>query len=333
MSRYKIFFAAIFIPVSAAANPGVSFELLQKAGGDVGFALGAAEYCGIDASRLSSAFTRGLDAFGLRPTELQAILATLEQQRQEARSTAASKLAGGACGAERTNTVREAIHSMETAWYQIVQGATGVDVRAASTPSTAQFARSPQARAQATNSNSSQVRSAQAQPSGAHQRAGQENSVCDKGRAVSILNVGQWFPGKVIDGPDNLGNCKVSYDGFGPNWDEWVSVQRLRPAASTQTAPAAQAQPTSVPPGKYGCYTFDAGQTNYTYTDVVIRDARQYSVGNKSGTYHLAADGRMTFTGTLSNAVGKFSIKSTGKAQIDLIFNGDPRSSMSCVRS
>ncbi len=112
---------------------------------------------------------------------------------------------------------------------------------------------------------------------------------------------------------------------------------RHPPAASSTTAPPtdtpAKTASNTVPPGKYSCYTFDAGQLNYAYTDVVIHDASRYSVGDKSGNYQLAGSGAISFTGTLSNAVGKFAIKNTGKPQIDLVFNGDPRSSMACTKA
>jgi len=40
----------------------------------------------------------------------------------------------------------------------------------------------------------------------------------------------------------------------------------------------------------------------------------------------------MRFTGTMANATGKFSVKNGGKPQIDLVFNGDARASMSCPK-
>lgn len=118
------------------------------------------------------------------------------------------------------------------------------------------------------------------------------------------------------------------------------AAETVRPVAPPASAPAtppasssAARSSATVPPGKYSCYTFDAGQLNYSYTDVVIHDASRYAVGNKQGTYRLEEGGAMRFTGSLSNATGRFSIKNTGKAQIDLVFNGDPRSSMACSQS
>lgn len=162
--------------------------------------------------------------------------------------------------------------------------------------------------------------------------------LCAAGEAVSVLYAGQWYPAKVLKGPDSMGTCLVSYDGFGANWDEWVKPGRMRAGAGGSKAPepapsgrAARAQ--SVPPGKYSCYTFDNGQLNYAFTDVVIQPGGRYSVGNSAGTFAVAAGGAMTFTGTMANAKGRFAIKSSGKPQIDLVFDGDARASMSCARS
>ncbi|WP_037083140.1 agenet domain-containing protein [Pseudoxanthomonas sp. J35] len=190
--------------------------------------------------------------------------------------------------------------------------------------------------------------------------------LCSKGKAVSVLYAGTWYPAKVLDGPDRMGTCLVSYDGYGSNWDEWVSAQRMRPAANaapipqkpataaapaTSSKPAAAAgkaspattaatatgstakAPASVPAGKYTCYTFDNGQLNYTYTDVVVQAGNRYSVGKSAGTYSFDAQGRMRFTGPMANATGRFSVKSSGKPQIDLVFNGDARASMTCPKA
>src|SRR5690606_1461335 len=117
------------------------------------------------------------------------------------------------------------------------------------------------------------------------------DNLCVKGQAVSVLYAGQWYPARVLDGPDQMGTCLVSYDGYGSNRDEWVNAKRMRAAAgSPPAAPAKepqreepQATAGSVPPGKYSCYTFDGGSLNYSYTDVEILDARRYAVGAKGG--------------------------------------------------
>lgn len=162
--------------------------------------------------------------------------------------------------------------------------------------------------------------------------------LCVKGRAVSVLYAGAWYPARVLDGPDHMGTCLVSYDGYGSNWDEWVNAARMRPAAGQPTA-AAQVQPPAgkapgtVPAGKYSCYTFDNGQLNYAYTDVHIRADGRYAVGDKGGRYTLSEGGALRFTGNLANATGRFAVKTGGKPQIDLVFDGDARASMSCAKA
>lgn len=108
-----------------------------------------------------------------------------------------------------------------------------------------------------------------------------------------------------------------------------------RPAPVQAPAPAQSAPPPAqaadIAPGKYTCYTFDAGQLNYAYTDVVVQKSGQYAVGAKGGSYQLK-DGRVSFTGPLSNASGRYAVKQTGVPQLDLVFNGDNRASMTCPR-
>lgn len=163
-------------------------------------------------------------------------------------------------------------------------------------------------------------------------------SVCVKGQAVSVLYAGTWYPAKVLDGPDPMGTCLVSYDGYGSNWDEWVNISRIRPMENQTSAAAPAQQPTApavttVPTGKYNCYTYDYGQLNYTYTDVLIQADGRYAVGSEGGSYTLSEDGTLSFTGTMANAVGKLSVKNNGKAQIDLVFNGDTGASMTCPKA
>lgn len=177
--------------------------------------------------------------------------------------------------------------------------------------------------------------------------------LCVPGRAVSVSSNGVWYAGRVVEGPDKMGTCLVSYDGFPRNYDEWVNPKRLRPAApatggkpsagaqarqeqraraqaSSQAAQAGAAGKGGVQPGRYSCYTFDAGQLNYAFVDVVVEGPGRYAVGNARGSYTIDGAGAMRFTGTLSNATGKYSIRSGGKPQILLVFNGDNRASMSC---
>lgn len=159
-----------------------------------------------------------------------------------------------------------------------------------------------------------------------------DNPLCVRGAAVSVLYGGTWYPARVLDGPSSLNTCLVAYDGFGSNWDEWVSASRMRAPSGSGTAPGGTA-PLQVLAGTYACYTYDAGQIQYTYVDLVIADGNRYSVGASGGGFTLAADGSMSFTGTLGNAVGRYSVKNTGKSQIDLVFQSDARASMSCTRN
>ncbi len=176
-----------------------------------------------------------------------------------------------------------------------------------------------------------------AAPAAARAAPPQNGSLCAPGKAVNVLYVGTWYPARVLEDLDSMNTCLVSYDGFGSNWDERVSLKRMRPA-NADSAPVAQSNTRqtatqAVPTGKYSCYTFDNGQLNYTYTDVEIETGNRYSVGGKGGSYTLSSGGAMAFTGTMANATGKFSVKNSGKPNIDLVFNGDNRASMSCAKS
>lgn len=332
MSRHLLLIVACSLPaVAAGAHDREKFLAI---GSDVASVLGAADYCGINAQPMFEAFSRGLKEFGLRPRDVQAVLTSTQERRQNARNGAAKTLSGHPCPAETRGKIQQSLQSLQTGWYQAVQAETGVDLRTSgatqtspASPGAPQGQMAPRPSAPV---NSRNPPSAQSTPTPGQSR------LCTKGQAVSVLYAGQWHPAKVLEGPDSMGTCKVSYDGYGSNWDEWVSAQRMRPATQASRAqasqPPAQQATGQVSPGRYQCYTFDAGQLNYTYTDVVIHDASRYSVGNKSGAYSLAGN-VLNFTGTLSNAVGKYAIKNTGKPQIDLIFNGDPRSSMACTKA
>lgn len=124
-----------------------------------------------------------------------------------------------------------------------------------------------------------------------------------------------------------------SLDDMRRGWRQTAAqVQTPAPApAPAQPRPPSSAPATDIAPGKYTCYTFDAGQLNYAYTDVVVQKSGQYAVGAKAGSYQLK-DGRVSFTGPLSNATGRYAVKQTGVPQLDLVFNGDNRASMTCPR-
>lgn len=317
-SRGLLLILGLPMATPALANAAYQEEFVRTLT-DLGPALGRIDYCGGGGQALFDAYVRGLEQFRLRPAEIQALLAMTQQGREESRAQAARKFDGRPCPADIRDTVQQARKQIDRSWRQIVRNASSLDLRPAV--------------AKALNRSASAApspvpTSASSAPSGA--------GLCVKGQAVSVLYAGEWYPAKVLAGPDGMGTCQVSYDGYGANWDEWVSANRMRAATGGQTPTSAkqpQATPTAVPPGKYSCYTFDSGVLNYTYTDVQILDGSRYAVGAKSGTYTLSQGGAMRFTGTMSNATGTFSVKSTGKPQIDLIFNGDARASMACSKA
>jgi len=47
-----------------------------------------------------------------------------------------------------------------------------------------------------------------------------------RGKAVEVQWKGRWFPAKVLD--ERRGVHHIRYDGFGPEWDEWVAKERIR---------------------------------------------------------------------------------------------------------
>ncbi len=322
MSKLKVLLLAISLPlsVSALAAEGGRAKFTEM-GANLAPLIGAADYCGSNSGQtLLDAFARGLPHFDLSRADIDAVLVAIDQPRRQAREQSAATFANRPCPAQTREKMQQSLQQMENAWYRVVRNETGVDLQPAApapVPVSAETARAA---------------------------AAPTSALCVKGRAVSVLYGGQWYPAKVLDGPDNMGSCLVSYDGYGSNWDEWVNAARMRPGGGkeaaaptarpdTSTTPPPAADGTSaIPPGKYSCYTFDNGQLNYTYTDVVIQPGGRYAVGNDRGSYTLSDGGAMRFSGTMANATGKFSVKNGGKPQIDLVFNGDARASMSCPK-
>ncbi|WP_332671672.1 hypothetical protein [Aromatoleum sp.] len=321
MPKRTALLLAVGLPLSLTAlADGGGRAKFTEMGMNIAPLIGAADYCGSRGGQtLLDAYARGLPHFDLSPTDIIAVLVVVEERRRQAREQSAATFANRPCPAQTRDKMQQSLQEMENAWYRVVRNDTGVDLRSAA-PVPVATATTP--------------------------RSTPTSGLCTKGAAVSVLYGGQWYPAKVLDGPDHMGTCLVSYDGYGSNWDDWVNATRMRPAAGTQSSPGrtAQAAPASttpppatsgssaIPTGKYSCYTFDNGQLNYTYTDVVIQPGGGYAVGNDSGSYTLSDGGAMRFTGTMANATGKFSMKNGGKPQIDLVFNGDARASMSCPK-
>lgn len=169
--------------------------------------------------------------------------------------------------------------------------------------------------------------------------ASAERGLCIAGNRVEILSGGKWYVGNVLKEADTSGTCLVSYDGYGSNWDEWVNLSRLRlPVAETvqkKQPDAAQAmQSGKLPAGSYACYTFDAGQMNYTYTDIIIKSATRYAVGNAEGNYEVRSPASVIFkSGPLQETDGSYAYKNNGTVEIKLVFYNDARASMVCSRS
>ena len=51
---------------------------------------------------------------------------------------------------------------------------------------------------------------------------------CVAGQPVEILWQGDWYRGRVLEGPRPDGSCYITYDGYASSWDEWVTADRLR---------------------------------------------------------------------------------------------------------
>lgn len=321
--------AALLFPAAAAmANPpGGEAPMVPLA--DFGFVIGRIDYCDIGGQALFDSLARGLERFQLRPMEIQALLVMTQETREQARREAAQKFNGGPCPEDVRERIQQARGQIEDAWRTLVQNAANIDLQPSVAKALGEPAKADPAPSSppASPSTSTPV----SPPADVPPSAG----LCIKGHAVSVSHAGKWYPARVLDGPDRMGTCLVAYDGYGSNWDEWVNASRMRPASGQPAAATRQAPalPASVPRGKYNCYTFDNGQLNYSYTDVQILDDSRYAVGSKSGTYTLSQDGAMRFTGPMANATGSFSVKLTGKMQIDLVFNADARASMACSKA
>jgi hypothetical protein len=54
-----------------------------------------------------------------------------------------------------------------------------------------------------------------------------------KGDKVLVEWKGQWYPSTILEvgAGDNAGKFKIHYDGWGAEWDEWVTTTRMKAAA------------------------------------------------------------------------------------------------------
>lgn len=55
------------------------------------------------------------------------------------------------------------------------------------------------------------------------------------GDRIEAYSAGKWYPGKIVE--SEAARWKVTYDGYGSNWDEWLKFDRIRlPAAAKMGA-------------------------------------------------------------------------------------------------
>jgi hypothetical protein len=69
------------------------------------------------------------------------------------------------------------------------------------------------------------------------------------GSKVEILWSGSWYKGEVLE--VNNGKYKIHYDGYGSNWDEWVTTERLRAQGNSTTSTSTSPENTSSGDSKY----------------------------------------------------------------------------------
>jgi hypothetical protein len=46
------------------------------------------------------------------------------------------------------------------------------------------------------------------------------------GDRIEAFSAGKWYPGKIVE--SEVARWKVTYDGYGSNWDEWLKFDRIR---------------------------------------------------------------------------------------------------------
>lgn len=95
-------------------------------------------------------------------------------------------------------------------------------------------------------------------------------SLCRKGAKLEGQWGISWYAVTVLEGPNDLGQCLISYDGYGREWDGWISVDLLRPKGGpgvtrpvnpVADAPAGQANTGGkAPDGDYRCHKISSGQ-------------------------------------------------------------------------
>ncbi len=52
--------------------------------------------------------------------------------------------------------------------------------------------------------------------------------VCYVGEKAEVEWKGKWYNAKVLKTSDDKSKCFVQYDGYGPEWNEWVGEDRIK---------------------------------------------------------------------------------------------------------
>ena len=58
--------------------------------------------------------------------------------------------------------------------------------------------------------------------------------LCSVGDQAQVLWKGKWYPAKVTKVNEDQSNCFVRYDGYGAEWDEWVSTGRFKKVGAVE---------------------------------------------------------------------------------------------------
>lgn len=134
--------------------------------------------------------------------------------------------------------------------------------------------------------------------------AAQGNRAWKAGDKVEVKWNGKYYPATVNEIQGD--RYKISYDGYGRNWDEWVSAASIRARGEKTALPApagtaggAKGRFSSVKPGKYHCVFFISGQGLQTVPGFTIQAGGSYidSKGKKGSYSFDSGKSIITFSG------------------------------------
>ena len=129
---------------------------------------------------------------------------------------------------------------------------------------------------------------------------------CAPGANIQVKWQGRWYDAAVKRGPDAQGRCFIGYDGYGANWDEWVTPDRMgtRGATTPVSTQALRPSGTSLPDGRYTCQIWIGSMlSTLGYVDIKGRTYRGPSHTPTGAFKPLAIDatGRMTWSPNFSS--------------------------------